>query len=354
MAKKQFEIACKNVAPVWLRSVPKCAGLVRVFSPYITSPLVVESLAVADRKRAEVYTRFDLEAFAAGASSIQALEAILKAGHPLFDVPFLHAKVVIADGVVATVGSQNLTARGTKNREASVVVTDSSEIAALRANTEQWIADASPITAEMIADAKARLPILYRAMRRLQRECMEAQKAILAVEKRREEITAQYQADMQQAVLQEYWKELQSRLARLDGDRVSRDLCTNVLWRATEWLRKGEFARSRKDAWRMREGRWGYELPLGENRFLIEFGLKLVRDALSEMFQPGVPRDLCLTQDEILRLRYLLACCVAGHGERRFHSYPVDENWRMAFGSHYVNLRYTIDAILEFTGFGQR
>ena len=342
-----------------------------VFSPYITSPLAIRAVAVANPKLAAIYTRFDIEAFASRASSIHALEALQKAGHPLFEVPGLHAKIIIAGGQLATVGSQNLTAGGTRNREATVIITDPEEIERLKRQTDRWVADARPITSEMIADVKAILGPIQRAMKKVQRACRDAERQVVETElmrsvelKKREaaaetlrlEAVRSRDAALQAAraaQLAAYQKERGYRLLEMGaGSFVPHRICRSVLWNATQWERTpGDFVHACKDANNMKRGAYGYELALGSNRFLVELGIKRVREKIESWFPKSEVRAFTLTGGEKTELQEILRTVVAGSGNRIFRCYPIDSSDRMKLGNHYVNLRNTVAAILYFSWF---
>ena len=89
-------------------------------SPYLTSKTAEEIITRFEPESSDIYTVFTLENFASGASSINTVSKLMSSGHRVFHIPELHAKMVIAKNF-ATIGSQNLTRGGSKNKEASYV-----------------------------------------------------------------------------------------------------------------------------------------------------------------------------------------------------------------------------------------
>ena len=131
-----------------------------VFSPYLTSDTAETVLGGATGQGCFIYTRFSARLFAEGGSSLPTLKLLAERGCQLFDLPAIHAKMIIIPDSFASVGSQNLTHGGTQNNEATVVITDPAEVAIIRQQAEKWIVDAIPISLEMIEDMAARLPDL--------------------------------------------------------------------------------------------------------------------------------------------------------------------------------------------------
>ncbi len=94
------------------------AGEIRAAAPYVTDARLFKS---AKPGAARLFTDFSAMSFISGASSLQVLRKLITAGVQVFHVDALHAKVVLLDGKHFSVGSQNLTLKGRRNREASFV-----------------------------------------------------------------------------------------------------------------------------------------------------------------------------------------------------------------------------------------
>lgn len=156
------------------------------------------------------------------------------------------------------------------------------------------------------------------------------------------------------AQLQKYQTYRKGCLQRLEADHPEySQLCRNVAWNCSEWYRNGSYVRSRRDANRLRKGIYGYEMPLGENRFIVDEAIQWAYFLFGRiMFKENQVRDFIVTTDERRRIRIMLVKCVAGNGDAKFDSYPVEDG-RMAFGTHFVNLDYTTNAIIHFSGFNK-
>lgn len=158
----------RSIHPRWCRELSHEVSGALAFSPYITSDLAESVLSQAGFRTCEVHTRFEAELFASGASSLLALKNLLEMGHQLFHVPGLHAKIIHIPGRFSSLGSQNLTRAGTRNKEASVALDEPEAQAAIDASIRPWIHERTPITSEMISDMEELLSDVERLYREAQ------------------------------------------------------------------------------------------------------------------------------------------------------------------------------------------
>ncbi len=138
----------KRLLRAWKDAADNSSQPILIFSPYLTS--TVASTILASRPPAEVHTRFEVELFASGSSSLSTLRSLIDAGHALFHVPDLHAKVFLDRQGFVTVGSQNLTHRGSRNREVTALFNGADAADAVAELVDPWLADRSSITGQMI------------------------------------------------------------------------------------------------------------------------------------------------------------------------------------------------------------
>lgn len=168
----------RSVIRRWKRDLGNASEKVLIFSPYLTSDTAELVLRSAPPEICEVYTLFSAEHFANGGSSIRTLRTLTKEGFPLYELPRLHAKIVLISGLCASIGSQNLTRGGTTNKEATVIMTDPKEVARLERDLKPWLASRRRITPEMISDVEALLPKLVRKFRLFQKETAAVDKRV--------------------------------------------------------------------------------------------------------------------------------------------------------------------------------
>lgn len=155
-------------------------------SPYLTLPTAQHIIGAADPASSMVLTTFDAQTFAQGGSSLGAIRRIMDAGFKVHALRGLHAKVVLA-GDVTLVGSQNFTAGGTLNKEATAVIYNRVIAARLRADLAAWLAAAEGITPEMLTDMEQQVRRLLKLARQLAAEAEEADRAVRQAERERQE-----------------------------------------------------------------------------------------------------------------------------------------------------------------------
>lgn len=359
-------IHCRNVAGVWSGSLKQCGAVARVFSPYLTSGLAEEVLDSDQPAKVEVHTRFDIEAFASGASSLATVRVLVERNYPLYDVPRLHAKVFEHPQDFATVGSQNLTQRGTRNRETTVVIRDEVALEKLRTQLDRWVLDRRPITLEMIAHAEAAIADLERAFKSLRRACLKIEREAFEaqVERDAEARRAAKQAERLRRLaamtlklrLPRYQRERAERLAKLGGEgRVPKDACYQVAWNAMDWRIGGRIVASRRDADHLFDGPHGWEIRLGgatANRFGVELAIRWCRERLMKLYPEAELRTDDLSEAEIGELEWCVRCAIIRQDDELYQaSYPLSPDGRLWLGNHGVNPKRTVAAILAFAGF---
>lgn len=153
-ARIGMELYIKNIAHRWRKEMSRVTEKTYILSPYITSSTADSVLAHLDESAClpEIYTIFSAELFASKASSLRTLKKMVHQGCSLYHLPNLHAKIVLIPETFASIGSQNLTLAGTRNKEASVALLDPKVIKRLEKELLPWLEERIPITSEMIAD----------------------------------------------------------------------------------------------------------------------------------------------------------------------------------------------------------
>lgn len=140
-----------DIASRWRKEAHSDVPHIFLVSPYITG-LVIQTLSKVPKGAANVYTCFDAELFIQRASDLGALRRCIENGHRVFHLPRLHAKIVLVPGVFASVGSQNITHGGTRNKEASVALTDPTSLRRIEKKLMAWARDSEPVTIAQIED----------------------------------------------------------------------------------------------------------------------------------------------------------------------------------------------------------
>ncbi|MBM5458641.1 hypothetical protein H8F21_13810 [Pseudomonas sp. P66] len=130
-----------KMGPRWQKQIREASTPLTVLSPYITTNSTLELLA---KKQATFYTRFEVRDFVCLASTLAAFKLLLDAKCKIYEVKDLHAKVIMDEADFVTLGSQNLTFRGSaENKELSVCFDDSqvNTCERVRSVVNDWIDD---------------------------------------------------------------------------------------------------------------------------------------------------------------------------------------------------------------------
>lgn len=157
-----MDVYLRSIDRRWRNELHDYMVKVQAFSPYLTSRTADSVLGGVGEGVCEIYTLFETDVFASGASSLPTLIKLMEQGHQLFHLPDLHAKIILAPGEFASIGSQNLTSRGTRNKEATVAFQDPANLKKLEKNIQPWLLERVPITPKMIADMEELLPPVRR------------------------------------------------------------------------------------------------------------------------------------------------------------------------------------------------
>jgi Skp family chaperone for outer membrane proteins len=174
-----LDLYIRSIDRRWRNELHGDNAKIQVFSPYLTSKTADSVLSRLGEGVCEIYTLFEMDVFASGASSLTTLTKLHAQGHQFFHLPELHAKIILAPGEFASIGSQNLTSRGTRNKEATIAFNDSASLQKLEKSLQPWLSERLPITAEMIADMEEMLPPVRRLYLAAQAAAKDADAEIL-------------------------------------------------------------------------------------------------------------------------------------------------------------------------------
>jgi hypothetical protein len=162
----------KNISRRWHVEVKKLDDNDKliILSPYLTSKTAEGILRESQVANCEVYTIFSVHNFISGGSSLKTLKKLYERECQLYHLPRLHAKIIISPGRFATIGSQNLTRNGVKNKEASVITFDNKEVEKIECLLNKWIPQRKPITFEMIQQLELKIKDLRKKFSLINRE----------------------------------------------------------------------------------------------------------------------------------------------------------------------------------------
>lgn len=146
------EFYLKTVDRRWRNELVKAQSHTIIVSPYLTPKTADSVIKSVAPDLCEIYTRFSVEDFAAGSSSLRTLNILIESGYALYEIDRIHAKLVLVRGQFASIGSQNVTSNGVRNREATAVFTTPAEVNRIEALLSPWLDHRAAITREMIDD----------------------------------------------------------------------------------------------------------------------------------------------------------------------------------------------------------
>lgn len=181
-----MDIYLRSIARRWKAEIVGLPATKYVLSPYITSGTAESVLATTSGEPCEIYTLFSAELFSAKASSLKTIKRLASYGHQIFHLPGLHAKIILVPGAFATIGSQNLTLNGTRNKEASVLIKGEKQLFDIEKEVILWLAGRVPITPEMIADMEMQLKDLDPMFEAFSKVSEAADRAVLAKQRQRD------------------------------------------------------------------------------------------------------------------------------------------------------------------------
>ena len=160
----------RNVSRRWKAEASR-ARKIQFFSPYITSS-TAETVMQLDTDIRYIYTCFEAENFLRKASSLPTLKKLLLSGCKLFHIESLHAKVMLTDDFMS-IGSQNLTNKGSSNKEATFCTTDSKSVQYGQVSIAQWLEEAEVITLEMIEQMESLIAPFIKEFEEIRKSMLE-------------------------------------------------------------------------------------------------------------------------------------------------------------------------------------
>jgi len=288
-------------------------------------------------EQTEVYTAFSVELFASGASSIRTLRRLIELGYKLFEIPRLHAKLVLVSGQFVSIGSQNLTANGIRNREATGISTAPDDVKNVEALLEPWLTDRQAITIDMIDDVEAILPPITRAFREARRLADEAEELIRQREQDREAIKL-LEEQKQVAALAKRRESIASARSWLQEfipqGKVPLELAKRFLRRSVWWHShsSGKPVRAPSHADRIEgiDGDW--KILFGANYFLAGRAINRCSKTL-EGYISSVEENLPWTEQDLINKLWLnVRGAVANRNGAEFSGYYPISGQDMMFG----------------------
>lgn len=337
----------------WKNELKQASGRVIFCSPYLTSRTAESVICSASVEHSEIYTRFCIEDFASGSSSLRTLRRLLEKGYKIFEIPRLHAKIVLISGRFVSIGSQNLTANGVRNREATAVSTITKDVARVEASLDSWLSDRRPITLEMVTDLEFLLPPIARKYREVQTLAHEAKVKIrLEIENREIERT---QNDQQNVAIQKKHRRLISsgrNMVRelLPDGNVPKAVAEQFLRESVWWNThsSGRSVRAPRHANRMKGQNGDWYITFGANFFLV--GRAIERCAKTcENFLASVENGSPWSVNELKdKLKMNVRGAVATNSGAEYSGFYPIEGQDMNFGATSIDVVDFVNNALRY------
>lgn len=355
-------IYLRSVHKRWQQALAKSQVRAVICSPYLTPKIAFSVAQASSPERCEIYTRFSLEDFASGASSLQVVGSFVERGYRVFEIKALHAKILLASGEFVSIGSQNLTARGVRNREATYCSEDTAEVELVEEMLRPWIDDATPITVEMVAEALQVLGPIEKEFRRLQRAAASAEAKIRAAQAMRDERTRlaqvvrdvavrleaerRFEADRVRRAIAYTAKNIIERSAP-EGD-VSLDLAKAFIRRSTWWHShsSGSPVQASGFANRITGHSGDWRVKFGANSFLVGRAISKCNEILRQYIDGFEAGSAIKPSLMVGLLRMAISSSVAGYDGMGLGRYPITGD-DMMFGTMSIDVKFFIRELLE-------
>lgn len=216
------EIYLQDVAEQWKTEL-NTDQKVYVLSPYITS--IAESLLenIKDKENCEIYTTFEVRNFLSGSSDVKTLKNLINKGFKIHLLPELHAKIILVSDRFVSIGSQNLTNNGSRNKEATVISREKEIIQFVEDKIKIWITERKRISLKNLEDVENILAELKEDYKKFEDEIEKADEFVREQERQRE-IERDKKLERQNKNLLEISKSVSSVLGKIEPQQKHHSL----------------------------------------------------------------------------------------------------------------------------------
>lgn len=142
----------KDAYRTWKRRVQNASASIRVFTPYLDR-LLDRLLQNSNLDVGTLSVVTDLSPQSGALDyrgQLLGVRSLLRRQVEVRSLPRLHAKVLVCDGSLITIGSQNFTSYARASRETTVAVEADTSQTTLMATLDRWYADATPVSLDFV------------------------------------------------------------------------------------------------------------------------------------------------------------------------------------------------------------
>lgn len=329
----------------WKKEIALAEDAIIFLSPYLTSNTADLVLRKANPKITRVYTVFAFQNFVSGGSSIRTIRQLKNRGIQLFYLEKLHAKVLIVDSRFASLGSQNLTFGGTRNKEASIVISKTEQIMKLKELVESWLLDAIPISDEMIAKAEELVNALQEKIKPIFIEIADIEK--------------QYWYELKLQEMQRQIPKVRQTLKRYTrsaGVRsIDKETARFFIRNSAYWLRhpSGYAARAPRHQDNVYGSDPDWKIDFGANTFLVGRAIQRCLDTVDMALEKISTGEAITLESERDLMFYNITGAVANYKGFEYEGYysAIEDGRDMVFGTQSIDIEDFISCVMELTGF---
>ncbi|MBI5643769.1 MAG: phosphatidylserine/phosphatidylglycerophosphate/cardiolipin synthase family protein [Deltaproteobacteria bacterium] len=207
----------------WKRLVSKAQECITVFSPYLDKLLLsLLNNSKIDNKAVALITDFNPSSLLDHPNQLKTIKKAFSKGISVLSLHGLHAKVLLVDDQFVTIGSQNFTSAGRRNKECTVVPSDSFTGTKLIDILLHWKEKAEPIDEEFVD------LLISKLVRRIRQH----KKLVKETRTEFEDIFERHLKEKQKSLIHRY-----EELERLSRIRMSND----VIYAAIEHIYNGGY-----------------------------------------------------------------------------------------------------------------
>lgn len=242
--KQNQSFAAHDVYAKWKRLVAAAQDSITIYTPFFDQllPSLMKANKHVDLDNINIVTDFSPESLLELPHQLLTIKKILSDGISVLTLPGLHAKILLIDDKYVSVGSQNFTCRGRRNKEASVLPSVSLEGSRFTATLIEWRKQAANIDEDFV-------DLLLSKLRHRLKKHGELHKKF---QKEFDEIQETYEHEKQEAMrrrLEELERQSHIRMANgviyasiqpLVGDLAYNSLLADSGYDMTNWIIKKE------------------------------------------------------------------------------------------------------------------
>lgn len=159
MSTTNYSLSLKNFYPTdlfykWKKLIEKADKSVRIFTPYLDSTVNKLLKSVSNKVEIDIITSLEGHNLFQKDYQINALIEALNNGVAIHNLEGLHAKILIIDHKYISLGSQNFTNRGRKNKEAGFISNATFEGTNFLNVLEEWFYESKNVSIELLESLK--------------------------------------------------------------------------------------------------------------------------------------------------------------------------------------------------------